>query len=747
MNTEIGTETEAHRIDTNQDTSVLVSHCLDLPLAFAIWQDQGENVLISSKMQSLLKVPSLVVPSIDFVRSTSSIFGEFLYEAVDKLSVAQFSNRKYSDTIKTKYNKTYKITLRYNIRSKVYIFTAVDTVNQTNDGHTTEEYSILKEKTAILNEILDNIPIFVWYKNKNSKLLYCNKEYADAQNITVREVLNSNKQLIKNSVLPVSSNTIRQFITDIQLNNETKTLQTTEFISNTNDNYIIGFAQEYSDKKAINKQADLYKQYLSQTIDSISDGIALFDVDNKLSFYNDIALRLFNFVISDVENKTFTEIVDLIISREILANSNKDYRNSLLNNIKNITNDAVVKKIQFSNGRTLRVTITVHENKTTLFVFTDITNNLVHEREIRSIRTVYQNILNNADAGIIIFGSDNRIKFTNIAVTEILKLSGNGEHLLENYHIRDCFNKNLFENVDEQTKFTTELLNSAEQRIANTEIINISGKTLECIYLPLPDGLNLLKFKDLSHLNSMKMDLKIASDKVAQITNLKSSLITTIADEYVAPLSTITSLAEILGNKYFGELNEKQEEYCKSIIKTASYLKDISEAITDIALIKTNQMNFVFNETDINEFIQGIVDEFSKTGCKTISFTPIQPTFMVYIEIEAIKKALYHVISKAQRMISDDGAISISVQKCVDNDNFFEIEVSDNGTGIEATDLSLYQQFLIKDINISELKTIDIGYALANFIVQKHNGKITIMSEENSGTTIKIQLQIRHFLV
>ena len=263
-------------------------------------------------------------------------------------------------------------------------------------------------------------------------MLYCNKEYADAQNITVRDVLNNNKQLIKSSVLPVSSNTIRQFITDIQLNNETTTLQTTEFISNVNNNYIIGFAQKYIDKKAINEQVELYKQYLSQTIDSISDGIALFDVDNKLLFYNDIALRLFNFVISDVENKTFTEIVDLIISREILANGNKDYRNSLLNSIKNITNDAVVKKIPFGNGKTLRVSITVHANKTTLFVFTDITSNLVHEREIRSIRAVYQNILNNADVGIIIFGSDNRIKFTNIAVTEILKLSGNGKHLLEN---------------------------------------------------------------------------------------------------------------------------------------------------------------------------------------------------------------------------------------------------------------------------------------------------------------------------
>lgn len=745
MNTEIGTEIETKNNDNN--TSILMSHCLELPLAFAIWQDQGDIVLISSKMQSLLKLPSLIVTSIEFVRSTSVIFGNFLYEAVEKVSIAQFSNRKYSENIRTKYNKIYKVSLRYNIRTKIYTFTAVDNDLQSSSAYTSEKHSILDEKITLLHEILDSIPVFIWYKNKNSKLLYCNKEYASAQNMTVCDVINNNKLLLRSAGVPNVSNVPQQFRTDIQCNNEKKTLQVTEFQSTINNSYIIGFATEYVDTKLAYKESALYKQYLSYTIDHVSDGLALFDTDNKLLFCNEIALHLFNLVASDVTNKTFTTIVDLIISKEILVNSNKDYRNFLLTNIKNVTDDGVVKTIQLNNGKTLRVTITVHDDKTMLFVFTDITTNLARERENRTIRTIYQNILNNIDEGIIIFGPDNRVKFASVTIESMLTLCESKTHLTENMHVRDCFGKNQFETAEAQKQFISELLISAEQRVPNTKIVTISSKTLECSYLPLPDGLNLLKFKDLSNFKSMEMDLKVASDKVSQITNLKSALFTTIADEYVAPLSTITSLAEILNNKYFGELTPKQEEYCKSIIKTTKYLKDIADAITDIALIKTDRMNFVFNETDINEYLQNIVDEFSKTGHKAISFAPIEPQLTVYIDLEAIRKAIYHIVLRSFYIINDDGVVSLSVHRCSSNNRFFEIEISDNGVGIEETDLNRYQQFLLKDVHIGDLKTIEVGYALANLIVQKHNGKLTITSEENKGTTVRIQLQIRQFLV
>lgn len=733
----------------NRDTATLVEYCLDLPLAFAVWQDQGDEVLISVKMQSLLKMSSSVVSSIGFVKGISSIFGNFLYDAVEKVSIAQFTNRKYSTDIRTKYNKTYNVSLRYNIRTRIYIFTVVDIDTSSDNDKLNTEYSLLKVKNNVLNEILDSIPMFIWYKNKNSKLLYCNKEYATIQNTTVSEAICNNKHLVKSSGLLAQPNSVQQFNTNIKIHNETKKLQVTEFVSTVNNNYIIGIARDYIDTKTIDEMATSYKRYLSQTIDSMQDGVALFGVDNKLLCYNNIVLRLFNFVASDVDNKTFIEIVNLIISQEILANSSKDYRNSLLEAIKNIKNDTVVKVIQLINGKTVRVAITVNQDKTMLFVLTDITSNLARKREIRSIRTIYQSILNNIGDGTIIFGSDNRIKFANFAMNNVLKSENetNTNYLLEDNHIRDCFKQINFENEEEQTKFISDILNFSEQRTSFSQVTKFAGKTLECTYLPLPDGLNLLKFRDLSHFKSMEMDLKAASDKVSQITNLKSALITTIADEYIAPLSTITSLVEILDNKYFGDLTTKQEEYCKSIIKTAGYLKDISEAITYIALIKTDQMNFTFTEIDINEFIQMGIEEFSKNINKKISFTPIQPSLTVYIDTEAIKKALYHIIQKASYMMDENGTVSICVKKSSNDGNFFEIEISDDGNGIAEADLRNYQQYFVKDADIGELKTIDIGYALAHFIIQKHNGKLTIESEEEKGTTVRIQLQIRQFLV
>ena len=87
----------------------LINFCLDIPIAFAIWENQSDVILVSSKMQSLIRSDSSIIYSLNFVKSIKPIFGNFLYDAANKISSTQFSNGKYSSIFKTPYNKVYSL--------------------------------------------------------------------------------------------------------------------------------------------------------------------------------------------------------------------------------------------------------------------------------------------------------------------------------------------------------------------------------------------------------------------------------------------------------------------------------------------------------------------------------------------------------------------------------------------------------------------------------------------------------------
>ena len=731
--------------DVGQDFNILVNYCLELPFSFALWKDQADFVLISSKMQSLLKVPSLMVASLDFVKSISGLFGNFLYDAVEKITVAQFTNRKYSTNVNTKYNKDYTVSLYYNVRSNVYTLTVTDynTMNKNPDFEADKKtITLLNEKITIFQEILDNLPLYVWQKNKSSKLLYCNKGYADVQSMSVSDVISSNKHLFKLPAVPSQPSSVQQLSASFMLHNEEKKMNVTEFISHANNNYVIGFATESFDKSTIEK-GEIYRNQLLSIISHIYEGIAVFDVNNKIIFCNEVASQLFNLTPAKIEDKTYSEIIDLLLSNETIGCNNKDYRTTLLDIIKDVGEEPLLRTVQLTSGKNIRVSITTNKDKSLLFLFNDITTSLSKEREIHSIKSVYQSIMNNSNEGIIIFGSDNRIKSTNTTVHNIIKLPSSE---LTDIHIKTCFNEVNFENENIKNRFIDSLLKSADARLAKSEVINLFAKTVEWMYVPLPDGFNLLKFRDISSFKSMETKLKTASEQVGQIANLKSNLVTTIAEEYIAPLNNIMSSAEILNNKYFGELNEKQGKYCNNIINVAGYLKDIAEAITDIALILTDQMNLKFCETNINEFIQSVLDELKNVASNVnIKFEACEPSLVGYIDTEAIRKSIRNVILLSVYKIEKNSDILIKTYIESEDTGIFVIEIIDHSVILSDDEIKTYSQCLIKEISIGDLKTIDIGYTFAKAIIKKHYGKMTIHSVED-GTAIKFQLQIHQFL-
>ena len=103
---------------------------------------------------------------------------------------------------------------------------------------------------------------------------------------------------------------------------------------------------------------------------------------------------------------------------------------------------------------------------------------------------------------------------------------------------------------------------------------------------PLPDGASLFTFLDVTDSIRVERALRERTEALETTDRLKSEFLANISYELRTPLNAIVGFAEILENKFFGELNERQLEYSRAIVESSQRLLTLINDILDLATIE-----------------------------------------------------------------------------------------------------------------------------------------------------------------
>lgn len=735
------------RVETDTFLDLIANICPALPISFAVWRLGGDEVFISDKLCTTLSINQNIIDAYSFVKSMHEVFGSFLNVAVEKI---ERGRKEYSSSATMSQNDEVLLNLKFYAEKKIYVFT---TTKETGTKGSVSSKTTTNETNCFeLDKILDILPIYVWQKDRNLQITYCNEAYAKALEASKEYVLSNNVKLISASRRGVYIDqslysTKPKKSTEHVIINGSRRLLSIEETPFSKGGKSTGIAIDITDREELEINFRNYKKHTEEVLDNISVPIAIFDANTTLVFANQAIIKMFSVEGVDIYNKyKFSDILNHMLSNDSIIDSADilKYKEKAAELFQEVIEPRCTM-IHLRNGDVLSVTITPNHGGGLVFMFEDITDKIRLERRVNSISSIYEETLDALSEGAIIFGSDSKIRVMNQAAAKLWnkdKLENyigeffqNSAHLLAPESKIRLLNSNLLAMISERVKFSEKL-----------EFL--SGEIICCEYIPLLGGMNIVKFVDIS--DKFKLTKAIEEKKLVteQIDKLKSNLISNISGEMHASIQTITGFAEILCNKYFGELSEKQMAYCSGIANAVKDLNNIIDAVISLARMEAGQMRFTYAEAKLLDIVQTAISVASdKVKNQNISITTNfeDPEFAVYLNKEGITKALFYLIFRATQEVSPEGNIEVLV-KINDSQGDFEIVIKDDGEILPYDELEKIQERLANDSQYADLEyTLDFGLAFANGVINAHKGTLSIQSDENTGNVITCTLPIGCF--
>jgi signal transduction histidine kinase len=240
-------------------------------------------------------------------------------------------------------------------------------------------------------------------------------------------------------------------------------------------------------------------------------------------------------------------------------------------------------------------------------------------------------------------------------------------------------------------------------------------------------------------------EIEDKSRQIEAANRHKSEFLANMSHELRTPLNAIIGFSEVLQERLFGELNDKQAEYTSDILTSGQHLLSLINEILDLSKVEAGRMELELASFDLPLAIDNARTFVRERAVKhgiTLD-VDVDDRLGEYVGDERkIKQILLNLLSNAVKFTPEGGRISITANK---TDNGAEISVSDTGIGIPPGEQpTIFEEFRQVGGDYAHKKEgTGLGLTLARKFVELHGGKIWLESEVGKGSTFTFILPER----
>ena len=235
--------------------------------------------------------------------------------------------------------------------------------------------------------------------------------------------------------------------------------------------------------------------------------------------------------------------------------------------------------------------------------------------------------------------------------------------------------------------------------------------------------------------------IKEQNEKILEADRVKNEFLANISHELRTPLNSILGFSEILGTQIYGKLNNKQEEYVSDIKVSATHLLGMINEILDMSKIEAHAMKISKSIFPVSRAIDEVCNiVYPLAAKKHININKnFSEDFEIFADYQKIQQILYNLMSNAIKYSPENNTVDITA---VLGKNNFKIAVHDNGIGIDPKyHGKIFAKFVQLDSAYTKKESsTGLGLTITKELVELHEGKISLISEVNNGSTFIVEI-------
>lgn len=398
------------------------------------------------------------------------------------------------------------------------------------------------------------------------------------------------------------------------------------------------------------------------------------------------------------------------------------------NAIKTLIEGNLGVKINYSGSDTFNEIVSL---------FNDLSQKLkdYEEQNVENIlleRNKFEAILMSILNGVVVCDNNDEVVLMNASAEQILSVSSEAVINVQIQKFRDNTGNYSFKDKIEEFKdipLEVILKNPPEYHL------NVNDKIVKCTISPM-----FMKNGDYVGYIMVLTDIT----REIEVNTMKNQFISNVSHELRTPVTVLRTYLDTL-NTMSDELDEEtRKEFTATADKEVTRLHRMVNEILDVSRLESPDVEI---EKEVENIVPVLEDTITSMQVLAneksvnIEFEKINEIPDIPFNRPSMERVFNNLLSNAIKYSPQNGKIFVKIKN---NNQYIDISVKDEGSGIEAKHLpKLFDRFYRAENNVHTVKGTGLGLYLVKTTVEKHhNGRVYVESTIGAGSTFGIKLPV-----
>jgi signal transduction histidine kinase len=242
---------------------------------------------------------------------------------------------------------------------------------------------------------------------------------------------------------------------------------------------------------------------------------------------------------------------------------------------------------------------------------------------------------------------------------------------------------------------------------------------------------------------------KVAAE---QASRAKSEFLAAMSHELRTPLNAVIGFSQLLANKTYGELNDRQLQYLTTILSGGRHLRRLVDDVLDLAKVDAGHLTLDLTSVTVADELRevvGVVESLAREKNITLTAEVKDVLPAVNADRQRIQQVIYNLLSNAIKFTEPGGFVKVTLDvpdATAPGEGALRLAVADTGIGIKPEDQArIFQAFEQVDSSYArDQGGTGLGLALTRKLVELHGGTISVASEgvKGRGSVLTVRLPI-----